>query len=117
MSPISAGENGPDAQDFHGVPTTISSVTGLSWAGHIPERRKRAFALTLSFRVVPSALVLGGQDLRPGFQRHPHDMVVGVLIVSMVATVGIACSATLVYLARGARLANVLPSLIEGNGG
>jgi hypothetical protein len=61
---------------------------------------------------MPSALLLGGRDLRPGFQQHPHGMVVGVLIVSMVVTMGIACSATRVYLARWARLANLLTSFV-----
>jgi hypothetical protein len=39
-------------------------------------------------------------------------MVVGVLIVSVVATMGIACSATGVYLARWARLANGMASFV-----
>ncbi len=70
-------------------------------------RLRQAIALILLFVVLPSCLLLSVGIVVLAFNNTPNDIVVGVLIVSMVATMGIGCSATLVYLARWATLANL----------
>jgi len=84
----------------------------LSRHGHkstrrISNRLRQAILLILTFVVAPSAVLLSVGILVLVFSHTSHDVVFGVLIVSLVATMGIGCSAVLVYLARWAVLANL----------
>jgi two-component system, OmpR family, phosphate regulon sensor histidine kinase PhoR len=84
----------------------------LSRHGHMSTRRisnrlRQAILLILTFVVGPSALLLSVGILVLVFSNTSHDVVFGVLIVSLVATMGIGCSAVLVYLARWAVLARL----------
>src|SRR5262249_33471943 len=82
-------------------------VRSLPWRGHISDRLRRVVVLILSFVVIPSALLLSVGILVLVFGSSSHDMVFGVLIVSLVATMAIGSAATLVYLSRGATLAKL----------
>ena len=84
----------------------------LSRHGHMSTRRisnrlRQAILLILTFVVGPSVLLLSVGILVLVFSNTSHDVVFGVLIVSLVATMGIGCSAVLVYLARWAVLARL----------
>jgi two-component system phosphate regulon sensor histidine kinase PhoR len=84
----------------------------LSRHGHMSTRRisnrlRQAILLILTFVVGPSALLLSVGILVLVFSNTSHDVVFGVLIVSLVATMGIGSSAVLVYLARWAVLARL----------
>lgn len=76
----------------------------LSRPHHGSTRTRRASLLILTFVVLPSALLLSIGILVLALGHSSREVVFGVLIVSLVATMGIGCSATLVYLARESTL-------------
>ena len=84
----------------------------LSRHGHMSTRRisnrlRQAIVLILTFVVGPSAVLLSIGILVLVFNNTPHDIVFGVLIVSLVATMGVGATAVLVYLARWAVVAKL----------
>jgi two-component system phosphate regulon sensor histidine kinase PhoR len=80
---------------------------GLSRPRHISQRLRRIIGLVLGFVVAPSALLLSVGILVLVFSHAAHDIVFGVLIVSIVATMAIGAAATLVYLSRAEALATL----------
>lgn len=73
----------------------------------ISSRLRQAILLILTFVVGPSVLLLSIGILVLVFSRASQDTVFGVLIVSLVATMGIGATAVLVYLARWAVVAKL----------
>jgi two-component system, OmpR family, phosphate regulon sensor histidine kinase PhoR len=80
---------------------------GSSRQRHISQRLRRVIGLVLGFVVAPSALLLSVGILVLVFSHAAHDIVFGVLIVSIVATMAIGATATLVLLARAEALATL----------
>src|SRR5262245_4768549 len=86
---------------------------GLSRQRHISERLRRVIILILLFVVAPSALLLLVGILVLVFSHAARDVVFGVLIVSIVATMGIGATATLVYLSRAEALAKLQTDFVS----
>src|SRR5262249_5952037 len=84
-----------------------SIVMGSSRHRHISQRLRRVIGLVLGFVVAPSALLLSVGILVLVFSHAAHDIVFGVLIVSIVATMAIGATATLVLLMRAEALATL----------
>src|SRR5438874_4350340 len=80
---------------------------GSSRQRHISERLRRVVVLILLFVVAPAALLLSVGILVLVFSHAARDVVFGVLIVSIVATMAIGAAATLVYLLRVEALAKM----------
>src|SRR5215471_591631 len=80
---------------------------GSSRPRHISERLRRVVGLVLGFVVLPSALLLSVGILVLVFSHAAHDIVFGVLIVSLVVTMAAGTATTLVYLARAEALAKL----------
>lgn len=78
---------------------------GSSRPRHVSERLRRIVGLVLGFVIAPSALLLSVGILVLVFSHAAHDIVFGVLIVSLVATMAAGTAATLVYLSRAEALA------------
>src|SRR5689334_25155318 len=86
---------------------------GVSRQRHISERLRRVIVLILLFVVAPSALLLSVGIMVLAFSHAARDVVFGVLIVSIVATMGIGATATLVYLARAEALAKLQTDFVS----
>src|SRR5438093_713184 len=80
---------------------------GWSRPRHISDRLRRIGKLVLGFVVGPSVLLLSIGILVLVFSHAAHDIVFGVLIVSLVATMAAGTAATLVYLTRAEELATL----------
>jgi two-component system, OmpR family, phosphate regulon sensor histidine kinase PhoR len=80
---------------------------GSSRPRHVSERLRRIVGLVLGFVIAPSALLLSVGILVLVFSHAAHDVVFGVLIVSLVATMAAGTAATLVYLSRAEALATL----------
>ena len=73
----------------------------------ISNRLRHAILLILAFVVGPSVLLLSIGILVLVFSNTSHDIVIGVLIVSLVASMGIGATAVLIYLTRWASVAQL----------
>src|ERR1051325_1579658 len=86
---------------------------GPSRQRNISERLRRVIVLILLFVVGPSALLLTIGISVLALSHAARDVVFGVLIVSIVATMGIGATATLVYLARAEALAKLQTDFVS----
>jgi two-component system, OmpR family, phosphate regulon sensor histidine kinase PhoR len=80
---------------------------GSSRPRHISDRLRRVGGLVLGFVIAPSVLLLSIGILVLVFSHAAHDIVFGVLIVSLVVTMAVGSATTLVYLARAEELAKL----------
>jgi len=79
----------------------------LSQQHHIFTQLKRILVLLFVFVLAPSAGLLSVGILVLVFGSTPHDIVFGVLILSLVVAMALGCAAMLVYVFRGAELARL----------